>query len=85
MHSGYMVRRKCANFVVIELRFMANPTLEGLLRKTGDPALLEKLTAKLSLSELNSLLLEVFRVAAAGVTPVDLVKAYQSNRFVGPS
>jgi len=64
---------------------MANPALEGLLRKTGDPELLEKLTAKLSLSELNSLLLEVFRVAAGDMEPAGLIKAYQSNRFVVPS
>jgi len=64
---------------------MANPTLEGLLRKTGDPALLEKLTERLSLSELNSLLLEVFRAAAHGMAPADLIRAYQANRFVGPS
>lgn len=64
---------------------MANPTLEGLLKKTGDPELLQKLTGKLSLSELNSLLLEVFRAKAQAISPAELLKAYQANRFVGPS
>lgn len=64
---------------------MANPTLEGLLKKTGDPELLQKLTGKLSLSELTSLLLEVFRAKAQVISPAELLKAYQANRFVGPS
>jgi hypothetical protein len=63
---------------------MSNPAIDRLLEKVGDPQLLEKLTA-LPATELQSLLLEVFRRSAGNVTPQQLLKAYETNRFVVPS
>lgn len=63
---------------------MSNPAINSLLSRVNQPDLLEKL-ATLSSSELNSLLMEVFRQDAAQVTPQDLMRAYQENRFVAPS
>jgi len=62
-----------------------NPTLQILLNKVGYPDLLEKLTRELSGSELNSLLLEVFRMSTVRITPQELMTAYEKNRFVVPS
>jgi hypothetical protein len=64
---------------------MANPVVDPLLKKLGDPTLLEKLTRSLSPSELNSLLMEVLRVKAEQNSPAALMKAYAENRFVKPS
>src|SRR5512138_2963172 len=64
---------------------MANPTLDALLKKTSDPELLKKLTETLSGSELNSLLLELFREKSTAISPTDLLTHYQQNRFVQPS
>jgi hypothetical protein len=64
---------------------MANPTTSAILKKTGDSKLLQKLAQGLSPSELNSLLLEVFREKAEAISPADLLKHYQQNRFVQPS
>lgn len=55
-----------------------------LLKKIGDDQLLEKLQ-QLPATELQSLLLEIFRQAANDVTPQQLLKAYETNRFVVPS
>jgi hypothetical protein len=63
---------------------MANPAIASLLSRINAPDLLEKL-GTLSSSELNSLLMEVLRRNAAGVTPSDLLRSYQSSRFVAPS
>lgn len=61
-----------------------NPTLNRLLSKIGDTRLLEKLKL-LPPTELQSLLLEVFRQATSDITPQQLLKAYETNRFVTPS
>jgi hypothetical protein len=63
---------------------MSNPTINRLLQKIGDEQLLDKLK-QLPATELQSLLLEIFRQAAAGITPPQLLKAYETNRFVVPS
>jgi hypothetical protein len=59
--------------------------IESILQKSGDPDLLERLTRRLSASTLNTLLLEVFRQKAAALTPADLLRAYEQNRFVQPA
>ncbi len=64
---------------------MANPTLSRLLQKTGNPQLLQALTDTLSLSDLNSLLMEVMKQKAAQLTPAELMHQYRHNRFVQPS
>lgn len=63
---------------------MANPTIARLLEKLGDKQLLDKLK-QLPATELQSLLLEVFRQSASNITPQQLLKAYETNRFVVPS
>lgn len=63
-----------------------NPSLlKHLAEVSGIPDLLIRLTEKLSASELNSLLLEVFRQKTARTTPAELLRAYQQNRFVQPA
>lgn len=63
---------------------MANPVVQKLLQKIGDPQLIDKLAA-LPPTELQSLLLELHNVTAQQVTPGSLLKAYGTNRFVSPS
>lgn len=55
-----------------------------LLDKIGLPDLIENLS-QLSQSDLNSLLLEIYRSQTDKLTPADLLKKYQVNRFVKPS
>jgi hypothetical protein len=50
----------------------------------GDTKLLEKLLS-LPKSDLNTLLLEAYKLQAEKLTPTGLLKAYQSNRFAVPS
>jgi len=56
-----------------------------IIERSGQPALLSLLTEQLSGSELNSLLLEVFKLRAKNMTPPDLLTLYQKNRFVKPA
>lgn len=56
-----------------------------LERKAGLPGLVEGLVDRLSGSDLNSLLLEVYRQKAAKITPAELLAQYRSNRLVQPS
>lgn len=58
--------------------------INRLLKKIGDTQLLEKLK-QLPPTELQSLLLEIFRQAATDITPQQLLKSYEINRFVAPS
>lgn len=58
---------------------------DSLLKKLGLPGLLEKLTTGISPSDLNSLLLDVYRKTASQITAVDLLRNYNSNRFVAPN
>ena len=56
---------------------------ESLSKKIGHPDIVEKLAKQLSLSELNSLLLEIFREKASQqISPAELQKNYEQNRFV---
>jgi hypothetical protein len=55
-----------------------------IIERSGEPALLSLLTEQLSGSELNSLLLEVFKLRAKDMTPAELLALYQKNRFVKP-
>jgi hypothetical protein len=54
-------------------------------KKTGYPDLLDDLSKKLSASELNTLLLEVFRLRAKKITPPELLRQFEKNRFASPS
>ena len=55
-----------------------------IISQIDDRDIIEKLLS-LPKSDFNSLLLEVFRRQAGSITPVDIVKAYQTNRFSTPS
>jgi hypothetical protein len=63
---------------------MTSIIVNRILKKIDQPRLLEDL-ARLSGTELNSLLLEVFNQQAGTITAPDLLKQYQLNRFVKPS
>src|SRR5205809_65518 len=63
---------------------MANPTISKIQKKAGNIDLLCALK-DLPLSELNSLLMEIFRLKASQRSAADLVGAYETNRFVTPS
>ena len=62
---------------------------EGLLqrieRATGVPGLVDILTDRLPPTDLQSLLLEVFRRRAGRLSPARVLAQYEHNRFVTPS
>lgn len=58
---------------------------ERIEKQLGIPDLSRKLADELSLSDLNSLLLEVYRRKTLGLTAPQLLKNYTANRFVHPS
>lgn len=58
--------------------------IDRVLHDAGDTDLLKKLLS-LSKSDLNTLLLEVYKLQAEKLTSIGLLKAYQSNRFAVPS
>ena len=62
-----------------------NEIIENIRKKTGIPGIVELLTERLSGSEFNSLLLEVFSKKLSGLSPAMLLKQYQVNRFVHPA
>ncbi|MBD2516194.1 hypothetical protein H6G93_14460 [Nostoc sp. FACHB-973] len=64
---------------------MQDKIIERILAAADTPDLLDILTNRLSLSDLQSLLLEVYRRRAASLTPSDILKQYENNRFVVPS
>jgi hypothetical protein len=53
--------------------------------KTGYPNLLDDLSKKLTASELNTLLLELFRLRAKKITPAELLRQFEKNRFAAPA
>src|SRR5215467_13568796 len=61
-------------------------TISNLVaKKMGYPDLLNDLSEKLSASELNTLLLEVFRIRAKKMRPGELLRQFEKNRFASPS
>jgi len=58
--------------------------LDRILAQLGDKELVEKLLA-LPKSDLNSLLLRIFQSQAQNTTPIEMLKAFQTNRFSVPS
>jgi hypothetical protein len=64
---------------------MTEKIIERILREADNPDLLETLTQRLSLSDLQSLLLEVYRRRTAELTPSHLLRQYEQNRFVQPA
>lgn len=64
---------------------MASIITRKFLDRIGHPELLQILTERLSGTELNSLLLEVFRKKTMRTSAPELLKQYQLNRFVKPA
>ncbi|GAB3948699.1 hypothetical protein GCM10028805_23740 [Spirosoma harenae] len=56
-----------------------------IAERIGQPDLIDILTNQLTGSELTSLLLDVFSQKTAQQFPADLLRAYQTNRFVKPA
>ena len=54
-------------------------------KKAGCPGLLDDLSKNLSASELNSLLLELFRIRAKMITPAELLRKFEKSKFAAPS
>ncbi|QHQ63223.1 hypothetical protein Ana3638_22620 [Anaerocolumna sedimenticola] len=63
---------------------MSNDIIQKIIKKTGQNDLLDILTNKLTFSELNSLLLEIYNMKSKEIRPAELLKLYESNRFVKP-
>ncbi|MGE5463527.1 MAG: hypothetical protein ACM3PS_09235 [Syntrophothermus sp.] len=59
--------------------------VERIVRESGVPDLVPILAEKLSPTDLQSLLLEVYRMRSGQIRPADLLTDFQSNRFVRPS
>lgn len=64
---------------------MNTKILNRIIEKSKLPELLDALVNRLSLSDLSSLLLEVYRQRTAAVSPKYLTDQYAQNRFVQPS
>ncbi len=61
------------------------PLLARILQESNAPDLLEILAERLTPTDLQSLLLEVYRLRATRQTPARLLEQYEQNRFVRPS
>jgi len=57
----------------MKTRFDKNPILRRILKKTGDPGLFDALASGMSPSDLQSLLLEVYRKRIVSISPSDLL------------
>ncbi len=64
---------------------MKEKIIERILRTARVPDVLEVLTQRLSQSDLQSLLLEVYRRRTHALTPRHLLQQYEQNRFVQPA
>jgi hypothetical protein len=64
---------------------MTKPLLDRILRESGVADLLGILGERLAPTDLQSLLLEVYRRRAAHQTPAGLLEQYERNRFARPS
>jgi hypothetical protein len=59
--------------------------IQRIEREAGTPRLLAALAERVPLTDLQSLLLEVYRSRAAGIAASSLLERYSKNRFVAPS
>jgi hypothetical protein len=64
---------------------VSNPIIERIQREAGIPELIDVLVERLDPTDLQSLLLEVYRRRAVGVKPNQLLERYERDRFVRPS
>lgn len=61
------------------------PALRRVLAQAGGPELLDLLADKLSGADLTTLLLEVFRRRASGLTAAEVMRRYRTDRFMAPA
>jgi hypothetical protein len=59
--------------------------LRRVLQKTGDPHILDVLTKELAGTDLTTLLLEVMRRRSRSISPAELMRRYETSRFVAPA
>jgi hypothetical protein len=64
---------------------MNDKIIERISREAGIDDLVETLAVQLSPTDLQSLLIEVYRRRAEALSPRDLLDRYQRNRFVQPA
>ncbi len=64
---------------------MSDPILERIQREAGVPELIDVLAERLAPTDLQSLLLEVYRRRALNMQPGQLLERYERDRFVRPS
>jgi hypothetical protein len=64
---------------------MSNPMLERIQREAGIPNLIDVLVERLTPTDLQSLMLEVYRRRAADIQPGQLLERYEKDRFVRPA
>ena len=62
-----------------------NKIVERIERESGVPGLASILAERLTPTDLQSLLLEVYRLRSSRRRPADLLSSYESDRFVRPS
>jgi hypothetical protein len=62
-----------------------NPIVERIERESGVPGLVSILAERLAPTDLQSLLLEVYRRRIGRMQPSQVLSGYQANRFVRPS
>lgn len=71
--------------LTVHEKTMNDAILKSLCRRVGLPDLLQTLTERMSLTELNSLLMAVFDRRVQKITPAELLKNYIRNPYVHPS
>lgn len=64
---------------------LENEIVKKILEKSRNKDLMEVLTKTLSYTELNTLLLEVYKIRCDEIKPADLMKNYEKNKYVKPS
>ena len=64
---------------------MSSKIIKRILEKINQPELLDVFVNNISATDLQSLLLEVFKRRTKGQTAKDLFEQYNSNRFVKPA
>jgi hypothetical protein len=64
---------------------MTDEILNRIARESGVEDILRALSDRLSPTDLQSLLLEVYRTKAARISPADLLARYERDRFFQPS
>jgi hypothetical protein len=62
-----------------------NRIVERIERESGVPGLASILAARLTPTDLQSILLEVYRLRISHIQPSEVLSNYQDNRFVRPS